>query len=146
MESQSDQKPLGGLILPPDIVLVIFSHLPGCHLYHKTAVLNKQIRSNLPTARLLDQTIVISMKSNLPPNYEEFTSCLELRSKQVVTEIKPPLISSMFQIKYALDLAKVILLEPTPSSLALAKWIFDAVNFRNAYAPKKTGVGLLMFG
>jgi len=86
------------------------------------------------------------MKSNLPPNYEEFTSCLELRSKQVVTEIKPSMISSMFQIKYALDLAKVIVLEPTPSSLSLAKWIFDAVNFRNAYAYKKTGVGLLMFG
>ena len=52
----------------------------------------------------------------------------------------------MFQIKYALDLAKVILLEPTPSSLSLTKWIFDAINFRNAYAAKKTGVGLLMFG
>lgn len=52
----------------------------------------------------------------------------------------------MFSIKYALDLAKVIMLEPTPSSILLVKWILDAINFRNAYAAKKTGVGLLMFG
>ncbi len=41
--------------------LQTFSYLHGCEIFHKIAVLNKQIRALLPSAHLLDQFIVIGI-------------------------------------------------------------------------------------
>ena len=44
---------------------MVISYLPGCDLYHKIALLNKEYRKILPKSGLLDQAIVITLK-NLP--------------------------------------------------------------------------------
>ena len=37
------------------------SYLPGATLFHKIALLNKEIRKELPDAALLDQIIVVTV-------------------------------------------------------------------------------------
>ena len=41
---------------------LVCSYLPGATLFHKIALLNSQVRENLPQAALLNQIIVITVK------------------------------------------------------------------------------------
>ncbi len=54
-----------------DLRLLIFSFLPGCDLFHKIAVLNKNIRKSLPYSDLLDQDKIITIKAS-SDNYPNF--------------------------------------------------------------------------
>ena len=51
-----------------DILLTIFSFLPGCTLFHKIATTSKTVRSKLPNAGLLDQIIQITIKEEYSTN------------------------------------------------------------------------------
>lgn len=56
-----------------DLRLLTFSYLPGCDLFHKIALTSKSIRQLMPNSGLLDQVIVISLKTpkdaTLCPDY-----------------------------------------------------------------------------
>lgn len=58
--------------------LLTFAYLRGCELFHKFAVLNKQIRAMLPRAGLLDQNIVIGIipSENYLPDVIKISSFL----------------------------------------------------------------------
>jgi len=70
---------------PPifDLQLLTLSFLPGYFLFHKAALLNKNMRNKLPKAGLLDQLIIVTVNKELAtisdlPQVESFLYAVSL--------------------------------------------------------------------
>ena len=65
------------------IKYTVFSYLPGCCLFHKIALVNKEVRRNLAKFKLLDQKKVITRREypvgeDLLPELNSFLYALSI--------------------------------------------------------------------
>jgi hypothetical protein len=94
--------------------MVVFSFFSGADLYHKVALLNVLTRDELARSGLLDQIKILTMRS-LPKSY---------------------------QLRYAFELADVIHLVATSSSIQQVNAIADMIDLKNHHSEKQTYVDL----